>query len=202
MLELYIDADNFRSMMQFHGAKAAVGLKPMLVFSGTPFENPIPDTYTLAKSLLTDLFKGQDAASVDVEGLQYTINFSVGEPTDTIPKPTIHMRVYKISTKKSGQKLPRVEVEEMGPRIDFRIGRIKEAEEMIMRESLKRPKQLVPKTKKNIETDLLGDKIGRIHVGKQDLKSMQTRKMKGLKRHLDNDDQMQLDDPVKIARLD
>jgi ribosome production factor 2 len=39
-----------------------------------------------------------------------------------------------------------------------------------------------PKTKKNIETDLIGDKVGRIHLGKQDLGQLQTRKMKGLKR--------------------
>ena len=39
-----------------------------------------------------------------------------------------------------------------------------------------------PKTKKNIETDIVGDKMGRIHVGKQDLGKLQARKMKGLKR--------------------
>ncbi len=38
------------------------------------------------------------------------------------------------------------------------------------------------KAKKNIETDIVGDKIGRIHLGKQDLTELQTRKMKGLKR--------------------
>lgn len=39
-----------------------------------------------------------------------------------------------------------------------------------------------PKSRKNIETDIVGDKIGRIHLGKQDLSELQTRKMKGLKR--------------------
>lgn len=34
---------------------------------------------------------------------------------------------------------------------------------------------------------MMGDKIGRIHVGKQDLDQMQTRKMKGLKRRRDED---------------
>jgi len=42
--------------------------------------------------------------------------------------------------------------------------------------------RLQPKAKKNITTDLIGDKVGRIHVGKQDLTQLQTRKMKGLKR--------------------
>ena len=38
------------------------------------------------------------------------------------------------------------------------------------------------KAKKNIETDLVGDKMGRIHLGRQNLDELQTRKMKGLKR--------------------
>ena len=42
-----------------------------------------------------------------------------------------------------------------------------------------------PKAKKNVNTDLIGDKVGRIHVGKQDLNGLQTRKMKGLKRSRD-----------------
>lgn len=38
---------------------------------------------------------------------------------------------------------------------------------------------------KNVETDIVGDKIGRIHLGRQDLSELQTRKMKGLKRSRD-----------------
>ena len=37
------------------------------------------------------------------------------------------------------------------------------------------------KKRKNIETDEMGDKVGRIHLGNQDLGKMQGRKMKGLK---------------------
>ncbi|EYB21259.1 hypothetical protein FG05_01175 [Fusarium graminearum] len=36
--------------------------------------------------------------------------------------------------------------------------------------------------RKNITTDSMGDKIGRVHLGKQDLSELQLRKMKGLKR--------------------
>lgn len=43
------------------------------------------------------------------------------------------------------------------------------------------------KPKKNVETDVVGDKIGRIHLGRQDLSELQTRKMKGLKRGRDTD---------------
>jgi ribosome production factor 2 len=188
MLELYLDPDSFRTMSQFKTPKAAVGLKPLLSFSGTLFDSPTPNAYTLAKSLFIDLFRGQDTPTIDVEGLQYIINIAASEEVEGQPAPSIYVRSYRIVTKKSGQKLPRVEVEEMGPRMDFRIGRVQEADELIWRESLKKPRQLEPRTKKNIDMDIMGDKVGKIHVGKQDLSSLQTRKMKGLKRSRDDMD--------------
>ena len=42
-----------------------------------------------------------------------------------------------------------------------------------------------PKKKKNIEHDVFKTKTARIHMQKQDLESLQTRKMKGLKRRKD-----------------
>jgi len=53
------------------------------------------------------------------------------------------------------------------------------------------------KTKKNVEIDIVGDKLGRIHVGVQDLRKLQTRKMKGLKRRAGESD----DEGVKRARI-
>jgi len=188
MLELYLDQDSFRTMSQFKTPKCAVGLKPLISFSGTLFDSPTPNVYTVAKSLFTDLFRGEDTTTIDVEGLQYMVHIAASEEVEGQPAPSIHLRVYRIVTKKSGQKLPRVEIEEMGPRMDFRVGRIQEADETVWRESLKKPRQLEPKTKKNIEMDTMGDKIGKIHVGKQDLSSLQTRKMKGLKRARDEMD--------------
>ncbi|KAG9706465.1 Brix-domain-containing protein, partial [Aureobasidium melanogenum] len=181
MLELHVDPETFRTISQFKSDKARVGLKPLVSFSGTAFDSPVSNTYTLAKSLLLDFFKGEDTNNVDVEGLQYMVHISVAEEEDAQPAPKICLRTYMISTKKSGQSLPRVEVEEMGPRVDFRVGRVKEADVDMMKAAMKKPKGLEAKTKKNIETDIIGDKVGRIHLGKQDLNDMQTRKMKGLK---------------------
>lgn len=140
MLELLVDAESMRTLRQFKNEKAAVGLKPLLAFSGSAFENPVADVYTLAKSVLTDLFKGPDVQRVDVEGLQYMIHFSVDEAEGEGVKPIIHMRCYLLKTKKSGTNVPRVEVEEMGPRIDFRVGRMKEADADAWKEAMKRPK--------------------------------------------------------------
>ena len=55
-------------------------------------------------------------------------------------KPQIHMRCYLIRTKKGGEKLPKVDLEEMGPRIDFRVGRVHESDPEMMKEAMRRPK--------------------------------------------------------------
>lgn len=62
------------------------------------------------------------------------------------------------------------------------------ADDDMLRHALKRPKLAkgdvergLGKKRKNVETDEMGDKVGRIHLWKQDLGKMQGRKMKGLK---------------------
>ena len=200
MLELYVVQDTARTFDQFKGKTCSIGLKPLLSFSGAQFDSPIPNQYTLAKSIFLDFFRGGETQEIDVEGLQLLISFSAGENSSDGHLAKINMRCWRIVTKRSGQKLPRIEVEEMGPRIDFRIGRIKEAQDSLWKSALMKPKELKvlnpyhlkrifsnsssvqEKPKKNIETDIVGDKVGRIHLGVQDMENLQTRKTKALKR--------------------
>ena len=207
MLELYVVQETARTLQQFKGKKCKVGVKPLLSFSGAQFDNPVSNQYTLAKSMFVDFFRGAETASIDVEGLQLLISFFAGEDGVDGQLATIQMRCWRIITKKSGQKVPRVEVEEIGPRIDFRVGRMQDADRGRLKEAMKKgkgsevrcPDSLITrrytdhiprvqmKRKKNVETDIVGDKIGRIHLGKQDLSELQTRKMKGLKRGRETD---------------
>ncbi|KAL6720707.1 rRNA-binding ribosome biosynthesis protein rpf2 [Lecanora helva] len=183
MLELGVVPESVRTLRQFVGGKCKSGVKPLLQFSGTRFESAGgEDEYTLAKSLFLDFFRGAEVGEAEVEGLQLLISFLVGEEEEGGGKPLIHMRCWRIVTKRSGGRVPRVEVEEMGPRIDFRVGRCQRAEEGMWKEVMRRAKGKEGKAKKNVETDRVGDKIGRIHLGRQDLSGLQTRKMKGLKR--------------------
>lgn len=186
MLELYLDPESYRRMSEFKGRKAAMGLRPMVVFAGSVFDSPIANEYTLAKSIFTDFFAGREAADkIDVEGLQYVVSITAEDPETEDEKPRIHLRVYLISTRRSGQRLPRVEVEEMGPRMDFRVGRMREADEATLKEAMKKARTTEERPKKNITTDIMGDKIGRVHMEKQDLSKLQTRRVKGLKRGRD-----------------
>ncbi|CAH0001165.1 unnamed protein product [Clonostachys byssicola] len=204
MLELYLDPETFRGLAQFKTKKFAVGLRPMLLFAGTAFESPVANEFTQAKSFFVDFFKGQPSDKIDVEGLQYIVSITAEETAgEGDAKPAIHLRTYLIRTKRSGQRLPRVEVEEMGPRMDFRVGRFKEPDEATRKEAMRKARGLEERTKKNITTDSMGDKLGRVHVGKQDLKELQTRKMKGLKRSRDEDieeDEIEEDDTKRIRQ--
>ena len=141
MLETYVDAEASRAMAQFKGGKGVpVGCKPLLAFSGAQWESPSPNQYTLAKSLFTDFFRGEEVREVDVEGLQLLIQFSVGEEkAGEEGKQVVHMRCYRIVTKRSGQRCPRVEVEEVGPRVDLRVGRRREADQGRGRAALLKP---------------------------------------------------------------
>jgi len=181
--------------------QVGVGMKPMMLFAGSVWDDPSASTqgqtYTMLKGLFLDMFSGEETKKIDVEGLQYLVMIAAGEP-EPEQAPVIHLRWYKIRTQKSGQKLPRVEVDEVGPKVDFKVGRVREAEPAVMKEAMKqgkRPDDEFRSKKKNVGMDAIGDKIGKVHLGRQDLGGLQTRKMKGLKRKagLDIEDEEDLD---------
>jgi len=186
-------------------------LRPLMVFNGPLFD--MHPRYMQFKNLMLDFFRGQLVESMEIEGLQHVISISAGEqvqdPTSTKEHlPTILFRVYIIRSKRVAEKV-RIELEEMGPRMDLKLDRWQEASEEMMSMALRKPKDTAVrfsavlvaneqvKTKKNVEIDIVGDKLGRIHVGVQDLRKLQTRKMKGLKRRAGESD----DEGVKRARI-
>jgi Brix domain len=175
-----------------------VEMKPMILFAGSVWGDTstteMAQKFSTLKSLLLDIFSGEEVRSMDVEGLQYLLMIAAGEPENG-QNPSIHLRWYKIRTKRSGQKLPRVELDEVGPKFDFRVGRVKEADAAVMKEAMKRGKRQdddFRSKQKNVGMDTMGDKIGRVHLSRQDLGQLQTRKMKGLKRGpvLSDDEEM------------
>ena len=63
-----MNPDTARTLKQFKGEKCKTGLKPLLSFSGTPFDSPTPNAYTLAKNMFTDFFRGSEVKEIDAEG--------------------------------------------------------------------------------------------------------------------------------------
>lgn len=192
MIEMSIQ-ENHKLLQDFKKVTFPVGLKPMFTFNGPAFDShPV---FQQIKSYFMDFYRGDETDLQDAAGLQYIISLSTAEiedPNSTV-LPLLHFRVYKLKSYKSGQKIPRVEVDEIGPRFDFKIGRRITPSPEAEKDALAKPKQLQAKEKKNVSTDFMGDKVAKIHVGNQDLSKMQTRKMKGLKSKYDQVDEEEFD---------
>ncbi|XP_014478440.1 PREDICTED: ribosome production factor 2 homolog [Dinoponera quadriceps] len=165
--------ENYKRLKEFKVEKISSGIKPLLVFNGELFESN--HEYGRIKNLIVDMFQREVAEKIRLQGLEHVLSFTALENK-------ILLRSYRISLKKSDTRIPRIELEEIGPRADLVCRRNKFASEDLFKQACKKPKALKVKKKKNISTDTLGTTYGRIHVGTQNINSIQTRKMKGLKK--------------------
>ncbi|KAI8061707.1 brix domain-containing protein 1 [Gongronella butleri] len=178
MIELGIDY--CQVMSQIPGAKAAVGMKPVLVFNGELFDSNTK--MQQIKNYFLDFFNGEESDAVNLEGLEYVISFTA------TAEDKISMRTYTIHMKKSGVRTPRVELENMGPNFDFVLRRTLAPKRELWKNAIRVPTEVKKTKTKNVEKDDLGDTYGRIHVGQQQLNKIQTRKMKGLKKRANESD--------------
>ncbi|XP_064102193.1 ribosome production factor 2 homolog [Macrobrachium nipponense] len=164
---------NYKGLSDFKNAKISSGTKPCMVFCGTDFEDI--DEYKKLKNFLIDFFRGVEATDVRLQGFEHALLFIAIEGN-------VLIRSYKIMLKKSGTKIPRVELEEIGPSMTLLLRRNRYASDDLMKRACRQPKQLKKKTVKNHSKDVFGSKLARVHMTKLDLKRLQTRKMKGLKK--------------------
>ncbi|KAL6308484.1 Brix-domain-containing protein [Sparassis latifolia] len=198
-----VGVDNWVGMAEFKTPKATPGHKPLMHFASELFDTH--PRFIQLKSLLMDFFNGEVIDSICLTGLEHVISVSLAptpaslnSTTATDPSassktqdsllPKVHVRVYTTRLLASGTRIPRVELAAMGPSLDLTLRRHTEADPELMKQALKRPKMRkqdvekgLGKKRKNMEVDEMGDLRGRIHVAKQDLGKLQTRKMKGLK---------------------
>ena len=187
------------------------------------------------KSMLLDFFTGEVIESICLSGLEHVISVTLpptpvtlntatatlSEPgsskssEDTSSLPKVHIRAYTLRFLSSGTRVPRVELTPMGPSLDLSLRRHTDPDPEMLKQAMKRPKlkkqdveKGLGKRKKNMEVDEMGDLRGRIHVAKQDLSKLQTRKMKGLKAgrgeemDVDSDEEEEEDARAKRRRTD
>eukprot|EP00842_Homolaphlyctis_polyrhiza_P002158 jgi/Hompol1/2943/HPOL_006242-RA len=169
-----VGVTNMALIEEFKSVKAAIGNRPLILFSGEAWE--ANDELRTAKSILFDYFMGDKSSNqIDLRGLTHIVTLTAsllpGEPMGKI-----YIRTYTPILKKSGVKLPRVELEDAGPHFDFVLRRARVADPEVMKYATKKKKE------KNVTKNSFGERTGRIWLDKQDMSKMQTRKMKGLKR--------------------
>eukprot|EP00794_Sanderia_malayensis_P000160 gene160-772_t len=171
MIEFQID--NFTSLLSIKNEKCPVGTKPCLLFSGEIFDSE-PE-YKRIKNYFIDFWRGPVVEKIRLQGLEHVLQF-------TATDGRVYIRSYRVSLKKSGTRVPRVEVTEIGPSFDLKVGRTRLAPDDLYREACRQPRAAKVRKIKNVDHDVFGTKTGRIHMQSQDLGKLQTRKSKALKR--------------------
>uniref|UniRef100_A0A671K1A6 Ribosome production factor 2 homolog n=1 Tax=Sinocyclocheilus anshuiensis TaxID=1608454 RepID=A0A671K1A6_9TELE len=171
MFELGIE--RFVSLRDVKTDTCPEGTKPLLVFAGELFETD--REHQRLRNLLTDFFCGPRVSAVRLAGLEHVLHFTALEGK-------IYMRSYKVLLKKSGCRTPRIQLQDMGPSFDFVMRRNHMASDDLYKTAHRQPRGVKPKKKKNISHDAFGTRLGRLHMQKQDLDKLQTRKMKGLRK--------------------
>jgi ribosome production factor 2 len=157
-------------------------MKPSVLFQGNWDSQPFLEV----QNVFLDFFQGEKIESVNLAGLEACISI-------THHDGIIFLRVYTVYLKKSGDKLPRVELVEMGPRLDLQMRRTTLPPVDLWKRALRVPGEKWRTKVKNVAHDNLGDKLGQIHMEKQDLSKLQTRKMKGLRGKELDESEMEVD---------
>ncbi|KZO92406.1 Brix-domain-containing protein [Calocera viscosa TUFC12733] len=190
LCELGVDA--YVPMSDFSGRKPPPGHRPLMLF-----DSPLFDThprFQQVRSLLLDLFNGEQIDAITLAGLEHVVQVSVGPPPPGFTNesdaelPVVHVRCYSMRFLASGQRIPRVELEQIGPSLDLSLRRHQAPDEDMWRAATRKRKMEkkdvekgLGRKRKNVGVDDAGDMVGRIHLGKQDLGKLQGRKVRALK---------------------
>jgi len=177
MVEMSIK--KFVSSSTFNSGGVTFGCKPAILLQGKLFEEN--ETMKRWGNLMVDWFRGPAVESVRLQGLEMVISLTATSEEEVL------FRVYKTRLLKSSDSTtPRVELIEMGPNIDFAVGRNKFATHDYFKSALEKPREVKAKPKnKNVSHDVFGTKVARIHVGRQQLDDIPTRRVRALKKKIE-----------------
>ncbi|MDP2438770.1 MAG: hypothetical protein Q8P67_23750 [archaeon] len=177
MIELGVES--YTAASSFAGVtRPMIGAKPAIVLRGSGFDNNT--ALSVLGNLVVDFFRGRVVPSINLAGLEHVIVLSADDGS-----PLVQLRVYRLVLKKSGTKLPRVELAEIGPRVDWVVRRTQFADKDLRKRAMELPMQSKTTSTKNVSYNDRGERLGKIHMHKQTFEGFQTRKMKGLKKVLD-----------------
>jgi len=166
--------EDFRSLSSFKNVTSPLGSKLCLTFVGERFYNDA--TYGRLKNFLVDFLRGADVEQLRLQGVETLAAFYA------LPDGTVAMKGFRIELKKSGDRVPRVELVETGPSCTLRLRRTRLASDDAFKAACRQPKTAKVRIQKNISRDVFGTKLGRVHVQQQDISQLHTRKLRGLKK--------------------
>jgi ribosome production factor 2 len=109
---------DIRTSTSFKACTPTLGNRPLLVFQGDAFEND-PKLGEL-KSLFLDMFGHEAMHKVNLKGIEHAIVLTA-QAAQGDKEGKIAFRHYYVAFKKSGGRVPRVELEEVGPHFDMEV---------------------------------------------------------------------------------
>ncbi|GAM21592.1 hypothetical protein SAMD00019534_047670 [Acytostelium subglobosum LB1] len=178
-----LGVEYYQPIEAFDGEKSNMGNKPCFIFNGQEFETK--DEFKRIGNMFLDFFRGRVVEYINLAGLDHVIVL-------TAVDDRIMFRHYSIVFKRSGTKIPKVELQEMGPSFDFTIRRSKTPSPDVEKEALKVHRSVKPKVdNNNIEKNELGETLATIHKGRQNFNEIAIRHVKALRKRKsdDNDNQ-------------
>lgn len=173
LLDMYeFGVENFQSLQSFPGFKKALGAKPMMTFIGDLWGSD--SRYGKIQNILLDLFRADRIDKISLKGIDHVISCVAADDK-------ILLRVYGVTFKKSGTKIPNVLLTPMGPYMDLVPRRSQLPSEDLWKTACKKPAALKDTKVKNISKTSRGDKVGRLHMKKQNLDKMGGRRVTALR---------------------
>ncbi|GAB5355320.1 hypothetical protein AAMO2058_000195200 [Amorphochlora amoebiformis] len=178
MVEVSINVDGeFKRLSEFSGDRkksVLFGSKPMFVFQGDEFE--VSENHKTIKSLILDFFRGEIVEKIHRSSIDRVVVVSA-------TNSRIYFRHYAVQHKRSGDNVPKVRLDEVGPRMNWQLRRVKTADTEVRKVAMRQPKARKSQAKmKNKEKDKILGEMGRIHMQRQDTKTMALRKFKSLQK--------------------
>lgn len=178
MFEMLISMDSVKLMSSFEGIKSNLGVRPAILFSGALFDSD--EKYQMVRNFLLDFFAVEPTTHDKIDTASLQLLISVIATDDGLL-----FRTYNIQ---KGKNMAFTFIDS-GPNFNFQVGRYQLPSADACKAALKvfkKEKKESTMVQKNVAINIMGDKVGRIHVGQQNLAKLQTRKMKGLKRSAPN----------------
>jgi len=170
ILDLFeFEVTNFLPIDYFSGIAVDACMKPIVIFQGDLFETDFE--LERLKRYFFEYFKLYDIDEVSVSVLKRLIVFSVA--TDR----TVKIRSYQIDVDFNENNCKDIkDLKEIGPSLDLKIRRIALASQELYKLACKQPKEINKKPEKNVSTNILGEKRGRIYMSQQNLNNMALKK--------------------------
>lgn len=168
VLEMYeFGVANFRRAPELPAANLQHGVLPALVFQGERWDTEFDEV----RNVLIDFFVGDLRGTVGLEQVTHALVFTIADGD----APVIRVRHYAVGTQKDDVALTPI-----APSFDLVPRRKMLPDDEEMRRALTKP--AVNKKVKNVTTDALGRKVGRVFVPKQHTAEIQPHKFRGLRK--------------------